>query len=406
VLILKYLLILADGMADYKIKELGNKTPLQHARTPNIDRLAATSLIGRVKTVPEGYPPGSDVANLSVMGYDPRKYYTGRSPLEAVSMGVELGASDLALRCNLVTLSAEDDYRNKTMLDYSSGEITSAESAQLIEAVKRELDSSIFNFHAGISYRHLLVWKNGINKSLRLTPPHDISNRNIRDYLPGGADGEILLDFMVRSEAILNAHPVNQARRENGLNPATSIWLWGEGSKPALDSFQEKYQLRGSVVSAVDLVKGLGLCAGLILIKVQGATGGIVTNFAGKARAALDELKKGQDFVYLHIESPDEAGHQGELEKKIWAIEQIDTEVIGLLVSELGYFEDIRVLILPDHPTPISLRTHTAEPVPYMLYDKNNPLGSGSTVYDEDTALQGRFFANGCELMDYFIFGK
>ena len=403
---MKYLLILADGMADYKIDQLGNKTPLQYARTPNMDKLAATSLIGEVKTVPEGYPPGSDVANLSVMGYDPRKYYTGRSPLEAVSMGVELGDSDLALRCNLVTLSAEDNYRDKTMLDYSSGEITSAESAQLIDAVKQELGNSILNFHAGISYRHLLVWKDGINKKMVLTPPHDISKRKIGDYLPGGSDGEILLDLMVRSEAILSQHPVNQARREKGLNPATSIWLWGEGSKPALDSFQSKYQLQGSVVSAVDLVKGLGLCAGLTPIKVAGATGGIITNFAGKARAALDELKRGQDFVYMHIESPDEAGHQGELEKKVWAIEQIDEEVVGLLLSELDDFEDIRVLLLPDHPTPLSVRTHTSEPVPYMLYDKNNPVGSGSTVYDEDTALRGRFFDNGCELMDYFIFGK
>ncbi len=403
---MKYLLVLTDGMADYKIDKLGNKTPLQFAQTPNMDMLAASSVIGQVKTVPPNFPPGSDVANLSVMGYDPRKYYTGRSPLEAVSMGVELYARDLALRCNLVTLSAEKDFRDKTMLDYSSGEISSAESAQLIEAVKNELGNDIFNFHAGISYRHLLVWKDGLDKSLTLTPPHDISDRKILDYLPAGADGNLLLDMMVRSEEILINHPVNQARMEKGLNPATSLWFWGEGSKPALNSFKDKYQLQGSVVSAVDLVKGLGICAGLTPVKVNGATGGIITNFAGKARAALDELKRGQDFVYLHIESPDEAGHQGELEKKIWAIEQIDQEVIGLIISELNDFDDIRVLVLPDHPTPLSLRTHTSDPVPFMLFDKNNPLESGYIKYDEETALQGRFFDNGYELMDCFILGK
>ncbi|MDD4802622.1 MAG: cofactor-independent phosphoglycerate mutase [Syntrophomonas sp.] len=403
---MKYLLVLADGMADYRIEKLDNKTPLQYAHTPNMDKLAASSFIGRVQTVPADYPPGSDVANLSVMGYDPRKYYTGRSPLEAVSMGVELGADDLALRCNLVTLSAEESYSDKTMLDYSAGEITSAESAQLIETIKNELGSEVFNFHAGISYRNLLVWKGGIGKSLRLTPPHDISGRKIRDYLPTGEDGGILLDMMIKSEELLTNHPLNRARREKGLNPATSLWLWGEGSKPALNSFEDKYHLQGSAVSAVDLVKGLGMCAGLNPVKVKGATGGIVTNFAGKARAALDELKRGRDFVYLHIESPDEAGHQGELEKKIWAIEQIDQEVLGLIIAELDAFDDIRVLVLPDHPTPLSVRTHTSEPVPFMLFDKNNPSSCGITKYDEDTAHQGRFFANGYELMDYFILNK
>ncbi len=403
---MKYLLVLADGMADYKIAKLGNKTPLQIARTPNMDILAPKSIIGQVRTVPPKYPPGSDVANLSVMGYDPRKYYTGRSPLEAVSMGVELGPRDLALRCNLVTLSAENDYRDKTMLDYSSGEITSEESAQLIAAVGHELGNDVFNFHAGISYRHLLVWKDGIDKSLVLTPPHDISDRKIFDYLPAGSDGSLLLGMMIRSEEILINHPINKARVEKGLNPATSLWLWGQGSKPALDSFNDKYQLQGSVVSAVDLVKGLGICAGLAPVPVVGATGGIITNFAGKARAALDELKRGQDFVYLHIESPDEAGHQGELEKKIWAIEQIDQEVIGLIISELNDFEDIRVLVLPDHPTPLAVRTHTSDPVPFMLFDKTNPAESAITNYDEDNALQGRFYDNGYELMDYFIRGK
>jgi proposed homoserine kinase len=403
---MKYLLVLADGMADYKINELGNTTPLQCADTPNLDKLAAVSEMGIVRTVPPGYPPGSDVANLSVMGYDPRVYYTGRSPLEAVSLGVELGPQDLALRCNLVTLSAETAYQDKTMLDYSSGEITSAESAQLISALQNEFNNDTFNFYPGISYRHLVVWRNGLDKSLKLTPPHDISGRIVGDYLPSGGDSSPLMDMMMRSEAVLQAHPVNQARREKGLNPATSIWLWGEGSKPALSSFQDKYGLKGSVVCAVDLVKGLGLCAGLMAVEVEGATGGIVTNFAGKARAALDELMRGQDFVYLHIESPDEAGHQGELDKKIWAIEQIDKEVVGLLLAELDRFDDLRVLIMPDHPTPLAVRTHTSDPVPYLLFDKNHAVAFGAAAFNEDSAVSGRFFDDGPQLMDHFITGK
>lgn len=405
---MKYLLILADGMADYKISQLGNKTPLEYAHTPNMDRLALSADIGMVKTIPPHYPPGSDVANLSVMGYDPAHYYTGRSPLEAVSMGVSLGDRDLALRCNLVTLSTESQYQDKTMLDYSAGEITSLESAQLIAALQDELNNEEFAFHAGISYRHLLVWKDGRDKSIKLTPPHDISEQKIFNYVPGGLDGALLLDLLLRSESVLSDHPVNQIRREKGLNPATSIWLWGEGTRPALDSFQDKYQLRGSVVSAVDLVKGLGICAGLTPIQVAGATGGIVTDFAAKARAAIDELKRGQDFVYLHIESPDEAGHQGELEMKIWAIEQIDAKVVGLVIDHLGDFEDLRVLILPDHPTPISVRTHTSEPVPYLLYDKNKNASAKplAGAYNETSALSGHFFDQGYRLMDYFIFGS
>lgn len=403
---MKYLVILADGMADYKIDKLNNKTPLQYARTPNMDKLARTSLIGTVKTVPEAYPPGSDVANLSVMGYDPEKFYSGRSPLEAVSMGVDLGQRDMSFRCNLVTLSDEKDYRFKRMLDYSSGEISTEESSQLIKSIEEKLGSDLFKFYAGISYRHLLVWKNGIdNKDLILTPPHDISDRLINDYLPAGKGGEILLDLMVRSEEILLNHPVNLTRIANGLKPATSIWFWGEGSKPAMDSFAEKYNIKGSVVAAVDLVKGLGLCAGLTSIDVEGASGGIITNFSGKARAALDELKRGQDFVYLHIESPDEAGHQGEMETKIWSIEQIDMEVLGLVLAELNDFEDIRILLMPDHPTPIAVRTHTRDPVPFMLYDKNHPVSSSGS-YDEDSALSGIHFDKGHKLMDYFILNK
>lgn len=403
---MKYLLILADGMADYIINELGNKTPLQYARTPNIDFLAKYSNIGKVATVPEGFPPGSDVANLSVMGYDPHKYYTGRSPLEAVSMGVDLNSNDMALRCNLVTLSSEANSNKKTMLDYSAGEINSREAAELILTLQKQLGNQDFTFHAGISYRHLLVWKEAINKEIVLTPPHDISGRNIADYLPRGKDGSLLLDLMIESQKLLKEHPVNLKRIEVGQNPANSVWFWGEGRKPVLDSFADKYSLQGSVVAAVDLVRGLGICAGLRPVSVAGATGSIETNFAGKARAALDELKNGQDFVYLHIESPDEAGHQGSLKSKIWSIEQIDCEVLGLVLEELEKFDDLRLMLLPDHPTPLSTRTHSNDPVPFMVFDKIHPVTDSVGIYDEIFSEQGIFKEKGHELMDFFILKK
>ena len=400
---MKYLLILADGMADYPIPELNNKTPLQYANTPFIDSLAPRSLVGKVKTIPAGFMPGSDVANLSVMGYDPQKYYTGRSPLEAISMGVKLSATDLALRCNLVTLSDDEDYADKTMLDYSAGEISTKDAAVLINTLQSELGNIDFAFHPGISYRHLTVWSKGANKEVVLTPPHDISDRLIRDYLPAGLDGEILREIMIKSEPILKNHPLNIKRINSGHNPANSIWFWGEGQSPSLPHFKAKYGLAGSVVAAVDLVKGIGISAGLNAVNVAGATGSIETNFAGKAAAALKELKNGQDFVYLHIESPDEAGHQGSLEKKIWAIEQIDKEVVSLVIDQLDQFDDIRILLLPDHPTPLSVKTHTSDPVPFMLFDKNKPVANESGSYNEEAAAQGMFVGSGYELMDMFI---
>lgn len=402
---MKYIVILADGMADNKIEELGNKTPLQYAKTPNIDFLAQHAAVGRVATIPDGFPPGSDVANLSVMGYDPRQYYTGRSPLEAVSMGVELENGDLALRCNLVTLSDDEEYQNKIMLDYSAGEISSPEAADLISALQDKLGNETFSFHPGVSYRHLVVWKNGIDKELLLTPPHDISDRRVGNFLPQGENSTDLLNLMTQSEEILKNHPVNISREKRGCKPANSIWLWGEGIKPSLPSFQQKYNLKGAVIAAVDLVKGLGMCAGLVPVSVEGATGSIKTNFAGKAKAALEQLKKGRDFVYLHIESPDEAGHQGSLESKIWSIEQIDREVVGLVISEMHQFEDFKILLLPDHPTPLSTRTHSRDPVPFMIYDKKNPVKNGVGLYDEFSAAEGMFVKNGYKLMDYFITG-
>lgn len=402
---MKHLVILADGMADYKIKELGEKTPLQYARTPNMDSWAKTSRIGLVSTIPANFPPGSDVANLSVLGYDPSRYYSGRSPLEAVSMGVEMADTDLALRCNLVTLSAENDYAAKTMIDYSSGEISSSESARIIQTLQERLNSSDFGFFPGISYRHLLVWRGARNKQVMLTPPHDISDRVIGEYLPGGTDAEVLLALMQQSVEILADHPVNIKRVAAGQKPANAIWFWGEGHKPALITFQQRYGLKGSVIAAVDLVKGLGLCAGLNPVKVPGATGGIETDFAGKARAALDELKRGQDFVYLHIESPDEAGHQGSISKKIWSIEQIDSQVLALVREELDELSDIRIMLLPDHPTPIALKTHSREAVPFMIYDPRKPFTEGPGVYNEEAARAGLYVDEGHKLMDLFIQG-
>ena len=401
---MKYLVLLADGMADYPVAKLDNQTPLQVARTPNMDRLASESLIGLVKTIPDHYPPGSDVANMSVMGYDPARYYTGRSPLEAVSMGVELAADDLALRCNLVTLSKEADYADRTMLDYSAGEISSEESAQIIETLQEELGNDVLAFHAGISYRHLLIWKKALGSKLQLTPPHDISDCTIKTYLPQGEDYKALLDLMQKSALLLQDHPINVQRVEKGLAPANSIWLWGEGGKPSLSSFKEKYALNASVVCAVDLVRGLGLSAGMKAVTVNGATGGIQTNFAGKAEAAIKELQNGQDFVYLHIESPDEAGHQGNLETKVWAIEQIDQEVVGPIMKAFAGQEDFRIMILPDHPTPLELRTHTSDPVPFMIFDRLKKIKPGHALqYNEETARQGTFVESGPALLDLFI---
>ncbi len=403
---MKYLVILTDGMSDEPQSQLKGLTPLQAAHTPHLDKLAQNAYIGQVKTIPQNFAPGSDVANLSVMGYDPVQYYTGRSPLEAVSMGVKLNDDDLALRCNLVTLSEEDGYDKQIMIDYSSGEISTADAHELMQSVANELGDATFYFHAGISYRNLLVWRNGRSRDVQLTPPHDISGQPITNYLPAGADGSALLDLMKRSQLILRDHPVNRQRKNSGHPPATSIWLWGEGFRPALPTFEELYGLSGSVVAAVDLVKGLGICAGLKPITVEGATGAVVTNFAGKIKAALQCLHQGDDFVYLHIESPDEAGHQGNLETKIWSIEQIDQQVIAPLLDELADFEHIRVLVMPDHPTPLRIRTHSSEPVPYLLYDSHNPCQEGPNKFDEAAAAQGLYIAHGHQLMPYFIRGQ
>lgn len=401
---MKYLVILGDGMADYPVPELNGKTPLQVSKKPHMDHIAGRGELGLAKTIPPGFPPGSDVANLSVMGYDPRVYYTGRSPLEAASMGIDLQPADVAFRCNLVTLSAEPEYESKVMVDYSSDEITTPESGELLRDIAAALNSEKFSFYPGISYRHLLIWHGGPIDT-KLTPPHDISDRPVTPFLPQGNGSAELLSLMKQSVDILANHPVNRERIRKGLRPATSIWLWGQGRKPAIKSFTEKYGLRGSVISAVDLAKGLGVCAGLEVINVPGATGNVHTNFKGKAEAALKAFQADRDFVYLHIEAPDEAGHRGELENKIKAIEKIDGDILGFLLAELPEVtEDFKIMLLPDHPTPLTIRTHAADPVPFVIYQHSKAKGSFSGAFDEETAAKtGLLIDDGFLLMDRFI---
>lgn len=382
---MKYVVILIDGAADTPVDELGKKTPLEVAYKPNIDNIASKGEVGMVTTVPEGFPPGSDVANLAVFGYDPQRYYTGRSPLEAASIGVPLKLSDTTFRANVVTLSDEDDYADKKMIDYSSDEITTEEAHILIDAVNKELKCDEYEFFGGTSYRHLLVWHNKENR-FDLTPPHDISGKVVGEYLP---EDKTLLNLMHKSYHILKDHPVNIDRVKRGLNPANSVWIWGNGTKPDLDTYAEKFAITGTVVSAVDLIKGIGHCAGLNVVDVEGATGTVHTNFEGKAEASINALKNGSDFLYIHLEAADEAGHRHEIENKVKAIELIDKKIVEPV---LNYFketgEDFNMLIMPDHPTPLSIMTHTSEPVPYILYKSNNEINSEVKSYTEDNAKQ------------------
>ncbi|MCI6887358.1 MAG: cofactor-independent phosphoglycerate mutase [Lachnospiraceae bacterium] len=398
---MKYIVMLGDGMADYPIEALGGKTPLEMAKKPNIDRLARGGELGMVKTVPDGMKPGSDVANLSAMGYNPQECYTGRSPLEAVSIGIEMSDTDVAFRCNLVTLSDEPEYADKTMVDYSSGEITTAEAAELIRAVDAAFRTDEILFYPGISYRHCMIWHEG-PVGLELTPPHDISDRKVAEYLP---KNPVILDLMKRSYEVLKDHPVNQARVARGLNPANSIWLWGEGTRPGVSLFEETYGVKGSVISAVDLIKGIGICAGMKVIEVEGATGNIDTNFKGKGEAALKTLLDGQDLVYIHVEAPDECGHHGDLEGKIRSIELIDEQIVGPLLAGLEEAgEEYSILVMPDHPTPIAIKTHVSDPIPYLLYRSNAPVESGVETYTEKTgASTGRYLAQGFELMSHLL---
>lgn len=403
---MKYITILVDGMADYEIEELGNKTPLEVADIPAINDLAQRGEVGMVQTIPEGMAPGSDTANLSVMGYAPEIYHTGRSPLEAASMGVELVDTDVTFRCNIVTVSEDEPYEEKTMIDHSSGEITTEEAQQLILDIRKELQTEELKYYPGVSYRHLIVWENG-PFDYDLTPPHDILEQKVTDYLPKGPYKDVIYGMMKKSYELLKDHPINIDRKKRGLNPANSIWIWGEGKKPRLDSFKEKFGVDGSVISAVDLINGIGILAGLKPVHVEGATGTIHTNFEGKADAAIETLLAGDDFIYIHLEAPDECGHQGDLEGKIKSIEIIDEKVVKRITEAMDKSgEDYRVLILPDHRTPVALRTHSSEPVPYVLFDSTKEQNEPVNKFTERAACAtGNFFDAGHKLMSYFIKG-
>ncbi len=401
---MKYLVIVGDGMADYPMEQFENKTALEYARTPHFDMLADEGVLGLVQTIPGDLPAGSDTANLSVMGYDPLKYYTGRSPFEAISLGVNLSPEDVSFRCNLVTLSGDQPYPEKTMVDYCAGEISNHEAAELINAVGYALGSEEIDFHTGFRYRHLMVW-HGTTDQWQLTPPHDISGQRISDHLPSGKEGLRVRQMMEKSWNILADHPVNRKRIEKGLNPANSIWIWGAGRKPLIPSYADKYGLEGSVISAVDLVKGIGLFAGLTPLDVEGATGYIDTNYKGKVEAALNALKQGHDFIYLHIEAPDECSHRFEIENKIRAIELIDHEVVRTIREEMDKSgTDYSILLITDHATPLSLGTHTREAVPFAIFRSNNIQDSRGLQFNEVCAADtGILYKEGFKLMDTFL---
>lgn len=397
---MKYLVLLCDGMSDLPNEALNGKTPMECADKPHIDFLAKNAELGMCRTVADGLKPGSDVANLSVMGYNPLVCYTGRSPLEAVSIGVDLKDSDVALRCNIVTLSDEEIYENKTMVDYCAGDISTKEAHEIIKTVEKELGNEIYKFHGGVSYRHCLVVSNGTTELGNMTPPHDISGRVIGEYLSDNENAKPLIELMKKSYGILKDHPVNIERRKKGLREANSIWLWGEGRKPALENFKEKYGVSGCVISAVDLLKGIGMCAEMDTPEVDGATGYIDTAFEEKAKTAIKAYQNGADLVYLHFEAPDECGHRGEAQNKVKAIEYIDRRALKLL---LEYFdtlqEDYRILIMPDHPTPLCTMTHSANPVPYLLFDSSEKT-EGADTFTEATATKTEIFVEkGYEMM-------
>ncbi len=398
---MKYVIVLGDGMADRPLEELQGMTPLEYAETPAMDQLAAAGEIGTVHTIPDGMSPGSDTANLSVLGYDPKIYYSGRSPLEALSIGVDMKPEDVSLRCNLVTLSEEEaDYEDRKILDHSSDEIPTEDAAVLLDAVKKELERENYHFYAGTSYRHLLIWEKG--SVISLIQPHDVLGQTIGQHLP---KDDVLRDMMKKSYEILVNHPINLERKKQGLRPANSCWFWGAGTRPSLSSFEEKTGLKGAMVSAVDLLKGIAVGASMKNISVPGATGGLHTNYEGKAQAAVKALTKdGCDFVYVHVEAPDEMGHQGSIEKKVQAIQFLDQRVIALIkqgLEEAG--EDFRMLIMPDHPTPICIRTHTGDDVPYLLYDSARIQKNTWKYNEKEAAESSHHIAKGCEMIDYLI---
>ncbi|HJA43993.1 MAG TPA: cofactor-independent phosphoglycerate mutase [Candidatus Dorea stercoravium] len=399
---MKYIVVLGDGMAGWPLEELGGKTTLEAASTPVMDRLAADAEIGTASMVPEDMAPGSDTANLSVMGYDPKIYYTGRSPLEALSIGVDMADDDVSFRCNLVTLSGEEaSYGDRHMVDHSSSEISTEDAGVLLEALRQGLGREGYTFYRGTSYRHLLVWSKG--QVMELTPPHDILTKRIGDYLP---QDPVLREMMEKSYEILSSHPLNVEREKRGLHPANSAWFWGAGTRPALTSFEGKTGKRGVMISAVDLLKGLAVGAQMDRVLVEGANGGLDTNYEGKADAAVKALlEDGYDFAYVHVEAPDEMGHQGSVRDKIKAIEYLDARVIGRITGRLDAAgEDYRIMVLPDHPTPIRVRTHTKDPVPYMIYDSRRLLGNSGHTYGESAARRsGLVWPKGFRLIDHLL---
>ena len=401
---MKYVVVLCDGMADYPVPALGGKTPMMCADKPHIDALAQKGEVGLVRTVAAGLKPGSDVANMSVLGFDPKKYYTGRSPLEAASIGVDLKDTDVTLRTNLVTLSDEPNYEDKTMVDYCAGDISTAEAAEIMQDVEAHFGNEMFKFYAGVSYRHCLVWANGTTDLGNMTPPHDISGRVVGEYLSTSENAVPLIQMMKDSYAFLSEHPVNKKRVAEGKRPANSIWMWGEGKKPMLPAFSDVYGKKGAIVSAVDLLKGIAKCAKMEAPEVEGATGYIDTNFEGKAIAAVDALKNGCDFVYIHLEAPDECGHRNEPENKVKAIEMIDSRVLPIVLDGLKAIgEDYKIMVLPDHPTPIVTQTHAADPVPYLIYQKANEKQGDASIKEETAKNTGVFIENGPDIMRKFL---
>lgn len=394
-------------MADYPVPALGGRTPLEVADTPAMDLLAKTGKVGLVKTVPDGYKPGSDVANLGALGYDAKVCYTGRSPLEALSMGIDMKEDDVALRTNLVTLSEEENFEDKTMKDYSAGEITTAEARELVAFLQEKLGDERFSFHPGVSYRHCLIIAHG-STDMQLTPPHDISGKRIGEHLPKGDFAAELTDLIKRANALLSEHPVNKKRVLNGQNPANSIWFWGQGTRPALENFAQRYGLKGGMVSAVDLLKGIAKGAGMKSVDVEGATGTLSTNFAGKAKAACDLLDGGCDFVFVHLEAPDECGHQGDLEGKIKAIECVDGKILAPVLEHLrASGEDFAVMVMPDHFTPVSLLTHSREPVPFLMYASFRALGDGRAYNEKSAAESGVYYDDPSVLArEFFSLGR
>jgi 2,3-bisphosphoglycerate-independent phosphoglycerate mutase len=395
---MKYIIVLGDGMADEPIDSLNGKTPLEYASTPTMDELSKKSEVGLCKTIPEGMKPGSDTANLSVLGYDPKQYYTGRSPLEALSIGVDMKTTDIALRCNIVTLSDDDlPYEEKTIIDHSSSEIPTEDAAVLLEAVRQELENDTYKYYLGTSYRHLTIWDNG--EVVELTAPHDILGNVIGNYLP---EDVYLKAMMKKSYDILNNHPLNIERAKKGLNKANSIWFWGAGTRPALTSFEEKFGKKGVMISAVDLLKGITVGASMKVVEVEGANGTLHTNYEGKAMAAVNELiKNNYDFVYIHVEAPDEMGHQGSIVNKIEAIESLDKKVIKVVKEQMDKSgAEYRILVMPDHPTPISCRTHTSDPVPYMLYDSTKEIKSTLNYNEADGKKSGAIVEHGYDMIN------